>query len=161
MKLEENQQIKGALVAKMDQFINKVSAESYDYEEEYLKEALKSEKYPDLPGMTLTECHVIDCIERNPLINAIGISQKMNITKGGISKITARLLKKGLIRIYRLEGNRKEIFYALTPLGKKVYLIHEQLHAKIYKKIDSVLDRYTETELKTIGDFIGRVSEIV
>lgn len=159
MDLEKDQQIKNDLILKINNFINKVNSENY--EDEFLKELLAEDKRKDILDITLTECHVIDCIERNPLINAIGISQKMNITKGGISKIAAKLLKKKLINTYRLEGNKKEVFYSLTPRGKEVFLIHEQLHKKAYEKIGLLLDHYTAPELKRISDFLSELSEIV
>lgn len=157
--LERKEELKRELIINFDSFMNKISMENH--ENEYLKELLGEEKYKNISDITLTECHVIDCIERNPLINAIGISQKMNITKGGISKISSRLLKKKLIQIYRREGNKKEIFYSLTPLGREVFLVHEKLHEKLYQKADLFLDSFTDGELKKINEFISGLSEII
>lgn len=157
--LERKEELKRELIINFDSFMNKISMENH--ENEYLKELLGEEKYKNISDITLTECHVIDCIERNPLINAIGISQKMNITKGGISKISSRLLKKKLIQIYRREGNKKEIFYSLTPLGREVFLVHEKLHEKLYQKADLFLDGFTDGELKKINEFISGLSEII
>ncbi|MCB8815312.1 MarR family transcriptional regulator [Desulfosporosinus shakirovi] len=157
--LEREQKLKRELIVNFDRFINKINMENH--ENEYLKELLGEEQYKNISDITLTECHVIDCIERNPLINAIGISQKMNITKGGISKISSKLLKKKLIKIYRQEGNKKEIFYLLTPLGREVFLVHERLHEKLYQRANLFLDRFTAEELKKIIEFISGLSEII
>ncbi|SDG57885.1 MarR family transcriptional regulator [Desulfosporosinus hippei] len=157
--LEREQKLKRELIVNFDRFINKINMENH--ENEYLKELLGEEQYKNISDITLTECHVIDCIERNPLINAIGISQKMNITKGGISKISSKLLKKKLIKIYRQEGNKKEIFYSLTPLGREVFLVHEKLHEKLYQRANLFLDRFTDEELKKIIEFISGLSEII
>ncbi len=159
MTLKRDQQIISDLTLKIENFINKINIGNY--EDQYLKELLTEKSCKDISDITLTECHVVDCIEKNPFINAIGISQKMSITKGGISKITSKLLKKKLINTYRMEGNKKEIFYSLTPLGKEVFLIHEQLHKKAYDKIAVLLNHYTDSELKRIGDFIGELSETI
>lgn len=150
-----------ALAERVDQFISRIMMENYEYEEKYLKKVLTEEKYKSLSDISLTECHIIDCIERNPLTNAVGIAQKMNITKGGISKITAKLLKKGLIEIYRMEGNKKELFYALTPLGKELFYVHKLMHDKIHEIIAGRLTRYTEGEIRIISRFFGELIELV
>ncbi|MDF2989371.1 MAG: hypothetical protein K0R50_4881 [Eubacterium sp.] len=58
----------------------------------------------------ISESRVLECIRSNHSINAVNISQKVLITKSGISKIMLRLKKKGLINAVHPENNRKEIF---------------------------------------------------
>lgn len=161
MSIEKSKPVSESLILLIDHLINKIMMENYGYEEEYLQKILTEEKYMGILDITLTECHIIDCIQRNPLTNAVGIAQLMNITKGGVSKITAKLLKKGLIEIYRLEGNRKEIFYALTPQGKEVFRVHKRMHDKMQERISLRLTQYSEDELKIISRFIGDITELV
>ena len=161
MNSQNDHATRNTLIGHIDGLLNKAGMYHSGNEKAHLKELLGKEKYEHLVDITIVECHVIDCIERNPLINAVGISQKMNVTKGGISKITAKLLKKGLIQIYRMEGNKKEIFYSLTPLGKEVFIVHEQLHTALHQRFDLLLGRYSDAELNIISTFLKDFSEMV
>lgn len=131
-----------------------------DCEKKILQELLDEQDYEELRDVNLSmvECHVIDCIERNELINTTGIAQKMTITKGGISKITAKLIKKEMIELQRLENNQKETYYTLTPLGKKVFRVHEILHEQAGKKFTTFFNTYSNGELtfanKLLADLI-------
>ena len=159
METENNFSQGDLVIMKLDSLSNKLSMDNH--EEEFLKNMLTEDNIKGLGGVTLTECHVIDCIERNRLINAIGIARKLNITKGGISRISARLLKKGLIESHHLEGNRKELFYTLTPAGKKIFKVHERLHKKVHEKLIAHIGKYTEDELNCVNKFLSDVIEII
>ena len=56
------------------------------------------------------------------------------MTRGAISKITKKLIKKGVIESYQKSDNKKEIYFRLTKSGKAVYEIHENLHKKFQKR---------------------------
>ncbi len=105
----------------------------------------------------ITECRVIDCIERNKPINAMKISNNTNITKSGISKIMSKLKKKGLVNAHYMEGNQKEIYYTLTAKGKRVYQLHNEVYKNIRDKYITMLTNYSEEELICISKFIQDV----
>ncbi|MDL2281310.1 hypothetical protein LJC10_05605, partial [Selenomonadales bacterium OttesenSCG-928-I06] len=69
--------------------------------------------------------------------------------------------KKNLIEAHRLEDNRKEIFYTLTPFGKKIFVLHEKLHAKTQDKLESLCKKYTKKELSAINDFLRNARDII
>lgn len=130
-----------------------------DYEKEILNAVLDQQGQREFRSMSLTlaECHVIDCIERNERINPTAIAKKLNITKGGISKITAKLIKKKLIETQRLPHNQKEIYYTLTPLGEKIFQAHAVLHVKEEEKFLTLLRAYSKEELTVIGRFLDNM----
>lgn len=105
-------------------------------------------------SISLAECHVIDCIERNETVNTTAIAQKLNMTKGGISKITAKLVKKNMIEAYRLANNQKEIYYRLKPLGRTVFTLHEALHEKAEEVFKNAFSAYSQEELEAAGKFL-------
>lgn len=105
-------------------------------------------------NLMLSEFHVIDCIGKNQLPNTTFISKELGMTKGAISKITSKLLKKDLIKANRLENNKKEIYYTLTTQGKQAFKIHEELHEIENQKIIAVLNRYSKNKLDTINNFL-------
>lgn len=49
------------------------------------------------------------------------------MTRGAISKLTKKLIKKGLIVSYQKPDNKKEIYFRLTEQGKVINKVHEKL----------------------------------
>ena len=104
--------------------------------------------------LTISEYHVIDCIGKNHLPNVTFIAKQLDMTKGAISKITAKLISKGLINADHLDNNKKEIYYILTPQGKDAYKVHEKVHDAENEKLVNIFKMYNEEELKTIRKFL-------
>ena len=147
------------LIFQLESLLNQISTEKH--EEEIWRGVLEKGEVEDVHKITLVECHVINYIGNNRLTNSVGIAHNMQITKGGISKITSRLLKKELIEAHRLEGNRKEVFYTLTPVGKKIFVLHEKLHAKVQARLENMLQKYNKKELNVISHFLKNLKEII
>lgn len=147
------------ILNKIETLMTKLTLGNHEEEEWHTLLSESDLAYKD--QVTLSECHIIDYIGKNRLTNAIGIATNMNITKGGVSKITARLVKKGFIEVHRLEGNRKEIFFTLTNEGKKIYELHDKLHVRVCQRITDLFDSYTESELQAISRFFSELTDIV
>jgi DNA-binding MarR family transcriptional regulator len=105
-------------------------------------------------NLIISEYHVIECIGKNRLPNATLISKELNMTRGAISKITAKLLSKGLIKADHLENNKKEVYYTLTPQGKDAFNIHEKIHELADGNLQEILGKYNSDELGTISRFL-------
>jgi len=139
------------LIAAFDHINNSV-----DSHENEIKNLLIKYDYKDLydMGLMLSEIHVIDCIGKNQLPNATFISKELSMTKGAISKVTSKLLKKELIRGNHLENNKKEIYYTLTAQGKEVFKAHEILHKIEHEKFVKILSQYDKEGLSIINSFL-------
>ncbi|MEJ8547613.1 MarR family transcriptional regulator [Brevibacillus borstelensis] len=98
-------------------------------------------------NLSLTELHVIQSIGQGGHLNVTAISQKIGVTKSAISKITTKLMQKGLIERYQLHDNQKEVYFRLSGQGETVFSIHERHHRKIGDEWKSFLGRYAEEEL--------------
>lgn len=107
------------------------------------------------------EAHVLECIGRNKTINATHIADELHITRGGITKIAARLIKRGLIEKYQLQGNRKEVYYKLTSAGKKTDAVHAEMHRRLINELDGIINGYSEEEKVRILVFIDRVMQVI
>lgn len=142
--------------------LNKM-ASLFDYTKDFvetheksLKDLLIQYDYKNIydKNLMISEFHVIDCIGKNQLPNATFISKELDMTKGAISKITAKLLEKSLIKANRLENNKKEIYYTLTAQGREAFEIHEKLHEKENEKLLAIFNKYSKEELSTISNFL-------
>ncbi|HWQ76019.1 MAG TPA: MarR family transcriptional regulator [Syntrophomonas sp.] len=148
------------MIDKVYALINQISSENHE-ESAWLSliENDFPDRYKELAGISLAECHVIDYIGRNNFTNATGISSGLRITKGGISKITARLLQRELIEARHVDGNKKEKLYSLTPSGHKVFMLHAKLHALSYDKIKVLMESFSTEELKIINRFLDGLAK--
>lgn len=107
-----------------------------------------------LEEYSYSETHCIDYIGKSELPNVTKIADNMQMTRGAISKMTKKLLAKGLIEKYSLESNKKEIYFRLTKSGMKLYKEHEKRH-KLWEQRDSkFLERYSKDEMEIITKFM-------
>ncbi len=154
---------------RIENLINQLQVLTYqlndleEYEKQALENALLEQGHEELRNISisLAECHVIDCIERNEMFNTTAIAKELNITKGGISKITTRLINKNMIEAYRLTDNQKEIYYRLKPLGRKVFEFHETLHKEAENFFKKIFSAYSQDELTFASRFLTDITTAI
>ena len=110
-------------------------------------------------GVSLTEIHCIDWIGLIDHANVTKIADAMDMTRGGVSKIVKRLLKKGYIESYREPENKKEIYFRLTEEGGRMYTQHRRSHERARREKERLLEAYSTEEKKTILRFLGEVRQ--
>jgi DNA-binding MarR family transcriptional regulator len=107
-----------------------------------------------LDAFGYSETHCIDAIGRLELPNVTKIAGQMRMTRGAISKMTRKLLDKGLIEKYTLKTNHKEVYFRLTPQGRLLFEEHDKRH-KLWEKRDmEFLSRYSKDEVETLCRFM-------
>lgn len=79
---------------------------------------------------SISEMHCVDFVFKTELPNVTKLSEKMNITKGGVSKIIKKLIEKNAIESFSVDTNKKKIYYKLTNKGKEVFKLHKNIHEK-------------------------------
>ncbi len=128
----------------------------YEIHEKSLNQHLSEHHHKFLQNKRLvfSEFHVIDCIGKNHLPNTTFIAKELDMTKGAISKITSKLLKKDLITANHLENNKREIYYTLTGPGKEIFEIHKKLHEMERAKLTAIFNKYPPDQWNTIYSFL-------
>jgi len=122
-------------------------------------ESLNKFKMEDsLRGYKPSEVHCIEYIERNADSNVTKLAESFYVTKGGISKITQKLVKKGLIESYRKPDNKKEIYFRLTEQGKVINKVHEELHKEFQERDKAVFEQVTEEQFDSMLSFVEKYS---
>ncbi|WP_410767769.1 MarR family transcriptional regulator [Fontibacillus sp. BL9] len=101
-------------------------------------------------SLNMTELHTIACIGEQEPINLTSIAERLNLSKGNTSKIAKKLLEAGWVRKAQLNDNKKEVYFRLTPAGKKLFAAHDELHTKEQQRMNGFLEKYSETELEII-----------
>ncbi len=106
-----------------------------------------------------SETHCIDFIGRLELPNVTKVAEHMRMTRGAISKMTKKLLAKGLIEKYTLETNKKEIYFRLTEQGKVLFDEHAKRHELWEKRDMEFLARYPKEKVTTVYEFMQEFND--
>jgi DNA-binding MarR family transcriptional regulator len=107
-----------------------------------------------LKGYKSSEVHCIEYIGRNADSNVTKLAESFYMTRGAISKVSKKLIKKGIIESYQKPDNKKEIYFRLTEKGQEIYKIHEELHKEFQERDKAVFEQITEGQFDSIIKFI-------
>lgn len=108
--------------------------------------------------LSVMECHFLAAISEAAPANGVTLARRLGLTRGGVSKMAARLQAKKFIEARRLAGDRKSLRYVLTDAGKKAVAIHDALHNLAEDLLWARLKDCPETELELFGRMLIRVS---
>lgn len=111
-----------------------------------------------LKGYKPSEVHCIEYIGRNADSNVTKLAESLYMTRGAISKLTKKLMEKGLIESYQKPDNKKEIYFRLTEQGKVIDKIHEELHKGFQERDQAVFEQVTDEQFDSMLSFIERYS---
>ncbi|MGX7263278.1 MarR family transcriptional regulator [Enterococcus crotali] len=106
-----------------------------------------------------SEVHCIEAIGKTVDPNVTKLADSLYMTRGAISKITKKLIKKNVIESYQKLENKKEIYFKLTKQGQEVFDLHEQLHEEFRKRDEVVYEQVTEAQYDDMLRFVKRYSE--
>lgn len=101
-----------------------------------------------------SEVHCIEYIEKNEDSNVTKLAESFYMTRGAISKIAKKLIKKGVIESYQKPVNKKEIYFRLTERGKEIYKIHEELHKEFQERDKVVFEQVTDEQFDIMLSFV-------
>ena len=112
-----------------------------------------------LKGYKPSEVHYIECIGRNADSNVTKLAESLYMTRGAISKMTKKLIQKGIIESYQKPDNKKEIYFRLTEQGQRIYKVHEKLHKEFQERDKSVFEQVTEEQFESMLKFVEKYSK--
>jgi DNA-binding MarR family transcriptional regulator len=111
-----------------------------------------------LTGYKPSEVHCIEYIGKNVDPNVTMLAQAFYMTSGAISKLTKKLIKKGIIESYRKPDNKKEIYFRLTSPGNVIYETHEELHKEFQERDKAVFEQITGEQFDSMLGFVEKYS---
>lgn len=153
--------VKKTFIMQLQQMVTTLNTEDHHHLEPDNEFETQMRQLSETYAISISDVHVLAYIGEHQNTNAISIANAMGITRGGISKITARLLKKGLIQAQHAENSKKEMAYVLTPAGQEIYLVHAQVHQQIFQRLERLLDAYSEEEIGCIQKFFADLAQIL
>ncbi|WP_160673121.1 MarR family transcriptional regulator [Clostridium sp. C8-1-8] len=119
----------------------------------------RSEKKPKYYGtkdlLYRSEAHTIEAIGKNNKINVTELAQYLGITKGAVSQMVDKLIKKGMVHKKLVSDTENEVSLELTEKGVIVYNGHEEYHKELYAEISQRLDYLSEENIETFLDILN------
>ena len=106
-----------------------------------------------------SEVHCIEYIGKNKAPNVKTLSNAFYMTRGAISKLTKKLMEKGLIESYQREDNKKEIYFTLTKKGQEAFDIHERLHEQFSQRDKAVFENVSDEQFCDMLELIKKYDE--
>jgi Transcriptional regulators len=116
----------------------------------------KSKMEEHLKEYKPSEVHCIEYIGKNADSNVTKLAESFYMTRSAASKITKKLIKKGLIESYQKPGNKKEIYFRLTEQGKDISKIHEELHKEFQERDKNVFNQITDEQFDNMLSFMEK-----
>lgn len=101
-----------------------------------------------------SEIHCIELIGKMDDANVTNIAEKLGMTRGAISKITKKLIDKGVIISYQIDSNKKKVFYELTELGHVINDLHMQWHVDWEERSTKFFSHWRRDDLMMVYDFL-------
>jgi DNA-binding MarR family transcriptional regulator len=112
-----------------------------------------------LEGYKSSEVHCIEYLGKNTDSNVTRLAESFYMTTGAISKLTKKLIKKGVIESYKKPDNKKEIYFRLTKEGQKIFDVHEELHKEFQERDKSVFDKMSKEQYDSMISFMESYSK--
>ena len=106
-----------------------------------------------LKGYKSSEVHCIEFIGENVDSNVTKLAESFYVTRGAISKLAKKLIKKGIMESYQKPDNKKEIYFRLTGQGKVINKVHEGLHKEFQMRDKAVFEQVTEEQFDIMISF--------
>ncbi len=106
-----------------------------------------------------SEIHFINAISSYKGLNVSQLSEKLGVTKGAITQVAEKLLRKNLIYKYNKDSNKKEVYVKLTTEGRIAFENHKKFHSKLSHKISNYMNTLTDNQINAIFGLIDIIDE--
>lgn len=90
-----------------------------------------------------SEIHTIEVIGNNPGINVTDLAVHQGVTKGAVSQVIARLVKKNLIIKMKDIQHKRGVFLKLSKDGDKAFSEHRHFHDTIHAPLFELISKAT------------------
>ena len=107
------------------------------------------------------EIHTLQAIGQHPKINITALAEHMGVTKGAVSQMVSKLVKKEMIRKIYAEDNKKEVILELTNLGRIGFHNHEKFHMDIFNIVREYYGEQLKTKLEIFKTVMSDLNAIL
>lgn len=108
---------------------------------------------------TMAEIHFIQLVGDHASSNCSELASHYGVNRGYASRLLKHLEKRGFIERYQRPGNRKEVLFSLTELGKRAYEGHRKYDRELIDLYPEYFSDFSRSDLETVLRFLQRQVE--
>jgi DNA-binding MarR family transcriptional regulator len=112
----------------------------------------------DLKKYTLRQLYYIELISKNEGISVSELSKTLDVKKSTVSIAVNQLIRLGIVTKVRSNDDKRFYFLQLTPKGKDIMKLHEQVHKNTINKILEVLN---PEEVDNFIEIIKKIDSVI
>ena len=102
----------------------------------------------------VAETHMIKAVKDHPGIHVTALADILGVTKGAVSQMLQKLVKKEMIFKTPDPKNQSRLILALTPKGETAYYYHEKLHEDFNNLFMNSVKDSTPEKIHIIQSFL-------
>lgn len=107
-----------------------------------------------------SEVHTVMLIGNNPGQHVSELARIAGITRGAVSQVVAKLVKKGLVKKAADPDSSLKTIPRLTDMGWTAYRNHEQLHEDQDAELFQYIRCLTEDQVGVLTDFFAHLEKM-
>jgi DNA-binding MarR family transcriptional regulator len=111
--------------------------------------------------VTTREAHTIEAVGQREGMTVTEAANLFGVTKSAASQMISKLCDKGYLDKTPSPHSNKEFRLSLTPLGRKAYQAHEDLHGKDREALIQRLRAYSIDQVATISVLLEAIGEVL
>lgn len=104
---------------------------------------------------SIKEVHTIDAIGMYELKTMGEVARSLRITVGTLTVAINNLVKKGYVKRYRNDNDRRIVKVGLTPKGRLLYRMHAQFHIAM---VNTCTDGFSDEELNALEKALDKLN---
>jgi len=118
-----------------------------------------AKNYGTKHNLTTSDISLLKCIQRNENSKAGDLSQYLGMTNGAVTQLAKKLERKEYLDPYRMQGNKKEVYYRLTESGEMACEGYDRYYDKIKKTVDAYIETLDDETVKKITGLFDAVAD--
>jgi DNA-binding MarR family transcriptional regulator len=100
--------------------------------------------------ISASELHFLSIVSRFSRENLSQLATRLGVTKGAVSQMSQKLEKKGYVKRYQDEGNKKNICLRLTEWGNDAAAWHDALIDRVSDDLKNEIVKMDTSELHAL-----------
>ncbi|AZZ61243.1 winged helix-turn-helix transcriptional regulator [Oenococcus sp. UCMA 16435] len=123
---------------------------------DWIRNSFSNELIALISVLTHNDLRILDNLSKQDLSISEVVS-KIGLSQGGISRRVNMMSKKGIIKKYQNDKNKKTVYLRLTPIGHELVDFHHKLHGHMKKIFFKKTQAFTEGEIQIVISFLETI----
>ncbi|EHN58625.1 MULTISPECIES: MarR family winged helix-turn-helix transcriptional regulator [Lactobacillaceae] len=123
---------------------------------DWIRSTFPSELVTIISGLTHNDLRILDNLSQQDL-SVSQIVARVDLSQGGISRRVNVMSKKGIVKKYQNDKNKKTVYLKLTPIGQELASAHHKLHNHIKENFFKKTERFHEDEIEIVISFLTAI----